>query len=120
MSETGQAHTQGPWHVGALDANDQSRVVADNGWLVAVVPHGCLGSMIPEKDANARLIAAAPDFYREAGRVVEWIERLAATAENRAKDTRFPTLAEANAFDAKNYRASIHGLKAAIAKAEGR
>lgn len=64
------------------------------------------------------LYAAAPDLYREAVRVVEWLERLAVQAEARSTDTRFLTLAEANAADAKNYRASAKGLIAAIAKAE--
>jgi len=70
-----------------------------------------------EAAANARLIAAAPDLYTEAVRIVEWLERLAAGTETLAKDTRFITLAEANAADAKNYRASAKGLRAAIAKA---
>lgn len=43
-----------------------------------------------------------------------WLERLATAAENRAKDSRFPSLAEANAFDAKNYRAVAKDLKEAI------
>ena len=113
-----KAHTSGPWKV-----YDQGK---DDG-----EEYGCcvLSETDPIADwiardvmnrANARLIAAAPDFYREAVRVVAWLERLAANADKHAQDTRFMTLAEANKADAKNYRASIAGLKAAIAKAEGR
>jgi hypothetical protein len=60
------------------------------------------------------------EFYREAKRVVEWLDRLAAAADERAKDRTFPSLADANAWDAKNYRASAKGLRAAIAKADAR
>lgn len=72
-----------------------------------------------EKLANARLIAAAPTMYEEAVKVVAWLDRLVEHAESRAKDNRFPSLAEANAKDADNFRASARGLRAAIAKAEG-
>jgi hypothetical protein len=124
-------HTKGPWMVGGPYPGVSVIVCVDGGSAgdspepaayeaVAILDSRVEGQPNPEIVANARLIAAAPDFYREATRVVEWIERLAATAEERAKDTRFLSLSEANAFDAKNYRASIKGLRAAIAKAEGK
>lgn len=112
-------HTPGPW---ALDAT------GDMGWWeigtadrpIATIETDEQWGSEKENKANARLISAAPELYREAIRVVEWLERLAVRADGGAKDTRFKALAEASAADAKNYRASVKGLKAAIAKAEGR
>lgn len=110
-------HTPGPWtfHAGQF-------ISAPGQVFVAEVWEEDIDIQLDAEavmEANGRLIAAAPDFYREAKRVVEWLERLAAHCDERAKDSRFPALAAANAADAKNYRASAKGLKAAIAKAEG-
>ena len=52
--------------------------------------------------------------YIEASRVVDWIEKLADAAEKRAKDRSFSSLADANAADAANYRASVKLLKKAL------
>jgi hypothetical protein len=48
-------------------------------------------------------------------KVAGWLERNATAAENRAKDTRFPSLAEANAFDARNYRSTAEDIRKALA-----
>lgn len=56
---------------------------------------------------NARLRGALQ-------KVILWLERLAASSEQQAKDTRFVTLAEANAADAKNYRATADNLRQAL------
>ncbi len=64
---TEQKHTPGPWAVrreSAIDYRPNCIVSADGGSLVA----WCAGGgpkraiMGPEEDANARLIAAAPDM----------------------------------------------------------
>lgn len=52
----------GPWEVGDLDRNEQRTVMAPD-FLVAVCPHSCVGSLVPIMEANAHLIAAAPDLY---------------------------------------------------------
>jgi hypothetical protein len=44
-------------------------------------------------------------------RVIKWVEMLAEASETRAKDTRFITLSEANAADARNYRATASDLR---------
>jgi hypothetical protein len=59
------------------------------------------------KASNALLIAKLE-------KVCAWLGRLAANAETAAKDTRFASLAEANAKDAKNYRLTITDLRQAI------
>ena len=53
--------TEGPWEVGQDDENEQGTVCSKGGGLVAVVTHECVMPR-PEQDANARLIAAAPEL----------------------------------------------------------
>lgn len=99
---------------GVLIASVDGEIEGERGWPSAEVMDRATNT------ANARLIAAAPDLYSEAVKVVEWLDRLANRADELAKDRRFPCLADANAADAKNYRASARGLKEAIAKAQGK
>lgn len=54
-------HSPGPWQFGPLDRNEQRLVVAEDG-LVAVCAHECLMSRVEIMEANAHLIAAAPDL----------------------------------------------------------
>ena len=78
-----------------------------------------LPSCASRRIAFCPLHAAAPDLLDYAERVTAWLERLAQCADQNATDTRFPSLAEAQTADAKNYRATARdGLKA-IAKAKG-
>lgn len=55
-------HTPGKWIVGSLDRNEQRQVVSEVGSLVAVCAHECLRVNEPIMEANARLIAAAPEL----------------------------------------------------------
>ncbi len=54
-------HTPGPWHTVGLDKNAQ-RVVASQHIEIATCWHHCVGSIEREMEANARLIAAAPEI----------------------------------------------------------
>jgi hypothetical protein len=47
-------------------------------------------------------------------KIRDWLERLANTADETAKDTRFISLSEASKADAKNFRAIIKDIDAAI------
>ena len=122
------AHTPGPWQAKPemlsrdfhIAGRSPTVVKGDNEIASVARPPRSGAGRSEEAEANAHLIAAAPELYREAIQVVEWLDRLAARADENAKDTRFQSLADANAADAKNYRASAKGLRAAIAKAEGR
>ena len=69
MSEP--AWTPGPWSRGYADENDQRYVGAENGRLVCVCAHEGVGGLIPEMEANARLIAAAPELYAVAETVLQ-------------------------------------------------
>jgi hypothetical protein len=55
------AHTAGPWFVSGDDHHAQPQIQAEAGGLVAIATHECV---MPRTvlDANARLIAAAPDL----------------------------------------------------------
>lgn len=45
-----------------------------------------------------------------------WLDRLAERCDKQAQDHRFESLVDANVADAKNYRAVVRELKAAVAK----
>lgn len=55
------AHTPGPWFVDYLDRNGQ-RVVRQQHIEICTCWHHCVGSIEKEMEANARLIAAAPNM----------------------------------------------------------
>jgi hypothetical protein len=54
-------HTPGPWGVGEPDPNGHPAILTDGGELIAIVTHECV-KLEEELDANARLIAAAPEL----------------------------------------------------------
>ncbi len=76
---SGVKPTPGPWSVrreSAIDYRPNCIVGADGGSLVA----WCAGGgpkravMGPEEDANARLIAAAPELLEVLTGLIEWVE----------------------------------------------
>lgn len=62
------------------------------------------GRDLERKDAEIERLRA------KLGKVANWLDRLATAAERAAKDTRFASLSEAQAADAKNYRATIKDI----------
>ena len=66
------------------------------------------GRELERKDAEINRLRA------KLWKVVGWLDRLAMDAEERAQDRRFLSLAEANAADAKNYRATIADIKSVL------
>ncbi len=93
------AHTPGPWHVKA--GQSCQHVVSEDGYFST----GCI-SFDGQSDANARLIATAPEL-------------LAACREVDA----FVAIDEKDGSDGlwtDDYRALVEIVRAAIAKAEGR
>jgi vacuolar-type H+-ATPase subunit E/Vma4 len=70
-------------------------------------------------EADARLIAAAPDLLEKCEKIVRWLDKLAARSEESTKDRRFVSPSEAHQADAKNYRATADDIRAVIAKATG-
>lgn len=70
---------------------------------------------------DARLIAAAPELLAKCEKVVSWLDRMSESSEREAaKHTeQFPSLSEAFAAEAKNYRATAKDIRSVIAKATG-
>lgn len=54
----------------------------------------------------------------ELRKVADWVERLLAYSESRAKDRQFPSLSEAHEADARNYRATLKSIRAALSTGE--
>lgn len=96
-------HTPGPWKVGG---DDDDIVVMTGPFFVATIHencnHGCT-------DANARLIAAAPDLLEALRASNKAAERIAEFCRKSGRD-----------FDADHWQAIAEAGEAAIAKAEGR
>jgi len=105
---TKPAFTPGPW-TAIIQADDDipPQVFAAKGHVLCAT----------FREADARLIAAAPDMYAQHAKVAAWLDMLAAQADRMAKDTRFKTLADASAADARNYRAVAAEIRATMAKA---
>lgn len=110
-------HTPGPWHVSALDGRTcgPSRLLVCDG---AEVPQLHAVAIVTlrtgETDANARLIAAAPDLLQALHEVIGDCYALDfATGESRCN---FCCQPEREPHDAD---CTMHVVLAAIAKAEG-
>lgn len=99
MSES--KHTPGPWAFGLIDATDPKHGFSVNdfgrGHLNATVHVGGL-SDLKEDEANARLIAAAPDLLTALKKALAVLQKLDLL---RHIDPMFPELDEANAAIAK-------------------
>ena len=102
MSAEKVAHTPGPWRVGG------NYVFAQDGFVALV---GCVHRTPAEGDANARLIAAAPDLLALAKRYAS--ECRECDGEGRILVTFNDREAEYDSCDA------CADIRAAIAKAEG-
>lgn len=103
MSET--KWTPGPWQAkrsGCISNRDGGELIATTGYRVAVVG-GVAGE---EDDANARLIAAAPEMYEAQAPLLERAERLIAQGD----ETVYIRVA----------REEIAALRAAKDKADGK
>lgn len=116
---TEQKHTPGPWVARPRKHTNGAEweVIAGDYFVCAFGFSPNDDGNDPEAEANARLIAAAPDLLAKCEKIVAWLDRLAAKAEREAKDCRFITLKEAYEADAKNYRATAADVRTAIAQA---
>lgn len=100
-------HTPGPWRAertGPWDGWDGWEVIAKDG---ATVCNGLGSQRNPIREANARLIAAAPELLEAAKLVLEWYE-----AEDNHSGTDFYQRMQM-------CRDSEDAIRAAIAKATG-
>ena len=72
-------HTKGQWDVNPTNGNIES------GEVTVAIPHGPAGRMIDvseEHEANAKLIAAAPEMIKEMQSYIEHLERNGRTRAN--------------------------------------
>jgi hypothetical protein len=67
-------HTPGPWCVGDLDQHGQ-RIVRQEHIEIATCWHHSVGSIEQEMEANARLIAAAPDLLAALSELLPIMQR---------------------------------------------
>lgn len=100
-----ERHTPGPWRA-------EGRCFYAGDTLIGTIDGGYRND-----DADARLIAAAPEMLTGLRRVVAWLDRLAAKADKQAEDSRFYTLSAACRADATNYRATANDIRAIITRA---
>lgn len=73
---SGAKHTPGPWHVVTGDGHDRRVMAANDPGPVAIAFRPSEATLVSEAQANARLIAAAPDLLALAERIDAWEGRL--------------------------------------------
>lgn len=104
-------HTPGPWVVGPVDDTVVTHLGADGVRREVAQIDGDYNEpdLWPVMEANARLIAAAPDLLDEARKQVTWLRHLRTEAVGSLRGSLIDGIDQ-----------SIKYLSAAIAKAEGR
>lgn len=104
-------HTPGPWVVGPVDDTVVTHLGADGVRYEVAQIDGDYNEpgLWPVMEANARLIAAAPDLLDEARKQVTWLRHLRTEAVGSLRGSLIDGIDQ-----------SIKYLSAAIAKAEGR
>jgi len=81
------------------------------------------GALRYTPEAEEIIDAAADQKYKPlvdvAQRIADWLESLAVQSDKQAADKRFPSLADASAADAKNYRATAKSILVALKGVKG-
>ncbi len=115
-------HTPGPWMADDGGSGYWGIFQEDDSDGIAFLTEESGRRLRPaQAEANARLIAAAPDLLAKCEKIVAWLERLADAAEKgAAAEKRFLSLRDARLSDAKNYRTTAADVQTAIAKAQER
>jgi hypothetical protein len=103
-------HTPGPWYVGKYGDND-SDVCAEGGPVICALRSGNADPHDMTADADALLIAAAPEMLAALKRMREVFEQLSDGDWRSLDATYVDQLIESD---------GLHGCDQAIAKAEGR
>jgi hypothetical protein len=67
-------HTPGPWKV--IASGDGSFAIEDHAEVYIIAQRNSWPSRIPESQANASLLAAAPELLAACKEVYEWMNRL--------------------------------------------
>ena len=108
MTETNKKHTPGPWNT---RIEKRTRLICDaNGNQIAAIRPVSRYGIDGDDAANARLIVAAPDLLGAARFALAYLEDHASETSEGDYDAEY----------AASCDAAVVGLRAAIAKAEGR
>jgi hypothetical protein len=67
---TNAAHTPGPWSYNRDEGGIHGHVISTADYIICELPDAGDGAS-PDTEANARLIAAAPEMFRAARLVIE-------------------------------------------------
>tara|TARA_R110002126_G_scaffold9717_3_gene43421 strand:- start:1070 stop:1357 length:288 start_codon:yes stop_codon:yes gene_type:complete len=78
------AHTPGPWHIVKIDESEWQITSDARDWCVlALTPIlGGPACLSKEDEANAHLIAAAPDLLNEGKKLIEALKNMAIDASH--------------------------------------
>ena len=109
VAKTAVQHTPGSWRVDPND--DDQRVRTSQGRCIALITAGLADG---ERDANARLIAAAPDLLDS----LTWAERQLRALVT--EDDGSGAFIRGTGTELAGFGAGVEKMRAAIAKAEGR
>lgn len=108
-------HTPGPWVATKADIYDSDPnrwsvcTSGERGYFIATIENDAPGDTLKTEEANARLIAAAPDLFKAATGII-W---LANNAHNVQQDPEgFVTFLKAAAEDAREAVAKATGQEA--------
>lgn len=126
MPETKVAHTPGPWRTGARSCEWNSpsspylHVDGERGPLIAKVRQWQLRDTVgaQECEANARLIAAAPEMYEALKDLIAAVAHLLYACEHH--DQSEDVKADFEQWRAMAAPDPLEAAEAALAKAEGR
>lgn len=68
-------HTKGPWEIKTVNNTrvQGARHIFAAGWPGKLICEGAYGATLEESDANARLIAAAPDLLAALADCLVWL-----------------------------------------------
>lgn len=86
----------------------------DRPLVVALILTDGIPELEDTAKGNAHLYASSPRMFAALTKIATWFEDQAARCEKQAQDTRFITIAEASAADAKNYRAMARDARNAL------
>ena len=70
---TNAAHTPGPWSYNRDEGGEHGHVVSTGEYNICELPDAGDGAS-PDTEANARLIAAAPDLFEAAERALQALQ----------------------------------------------
>mgnify|MGYP001495191455 CR=1 FL=1 len=90
------AFTKGPWRVGDLDSNAQ-RIIHGEHYEICTCWHHCVVSIEREMEANATLIAAAPEMFEALTEACDLIKDLVFFANSNGGEYPFREFEEGRA-----------------------